>query len=354
MIRAWRRDRRWLLRNALYLASIGLALHLVLPQLAGLQESLRLLVRSSPLLVGAAFAAQVLSQICYAEVMGRLAATVPREGDRPRSLGRWFLFRLTVTENGASHVLPGGATAKAAVTFSALRSLGFEPGRLGTALAALSAIIYGTLGAVFFISLVYLTLTRNLSGPVLAAAISTAVVTVAAFAFSYLAYRNPRYSRRLLATGIRLIGRVLRRHWTRRESAERAERVVNYLRSELRAVRTKFWGRPRRALWFGGLALGYWGLDAVCLVLMFRAFGIQAGITELLVSYGVATTVASLPLTPGGIGVFETTMLATVTLLGVGPGAVIPILGYRIFNFWLSIPVAAIFYPTLRLRKRSR
>ena len=345
-------NRRRLLRNALYLASIGLALHLVLPQLAGLQESARLLVRSSHLLVGAAFIAQVLSQVCYAEVMGRLAATVPREGRRQRQLGRWFLFRLTITENGASHVLPGGATAKAAVTFSALRSLGFESGRLGVALAALSAIIYGTLGAVFFLSLVYLTLTRNLSGPVLAAAISTAAVTLAGFALSYLAYRNPRSSRRVLAAAIRLIGRVLRRRWSPEEAAGRADRIVEYLRGEFRAVRTKFWGRPRRALRFGALALGYWAFDALCLVLMFLAFGVPAGTTELLVSYGVATTVASLPLTPGGIGVFETTMLATVTLLGVGPDAVVPILGYRIFNFWLSIPVAAIFYPTLRLRTR--
>jgi uncharacterized membrane protein YbhN (UPF0104 family) len=41
-------------------------------------------------------------------------------------------------------------------------------------------------------------------------------------------------------------------------------------------------------------------------------------------------------------------MLAILALLGVGPEAAIPILGYRIFNFWLPIPLAAVFYPTLR------
>ena len=57
---------------------------------------------------------------------------------------------------------------------------------------------------------------------------------------------------------------------------------------------------------------------------------------------------------PGGIGIFETTMLATLALLRVGSEAAIPILGYRLFNFWLPIPLAAISYPTLRRTGRDR
>ena len=95
--------------------------------------------------------------------------------------------------------------------------------------------------------------------------------------------------------------------------------------------------------------MGYWALDALCLILMFVALGVKADPLVLLVAYGVATTVAAIPLTPGGIGVFEATMLATLSLLGVGPGAAVAVLGYRLFNFWLPIPLAAVFYPTLRL-----
>ena len=54
---------------------------------------------------------------------------------------------------------------------------------------------------------------------------------------------------------------------------------------------------------------------------------------------------------------FETmngSMLATLALLGVGSEAAIPILGYRLFNFWLPIPLAAIFYPTLTLKDTGR
>jgi glycosyltransferase 2 family protein len=102
------------------------------------------------------------------------------------------------------------------------------------------------------------------------------------------------------------------------------------------------------------LALGYWAFDALCLILMFAALGVSADPIVLLVAYGVATAVAAIPLTPGGIGIFEATMLATLAMLGVGSEAAIPILGYRLFNFWLPIPLAAVFYPTLRLAGRNR
>ena len=100
----------------------------------------------------------------------------------------------------------------------------------------------------------------------------------------------------------------------------------------------------------GALALGYWAFDALCLILMFEAMGVAADPLILLVAYGVATTIAAIPLTPGGIGIFEATMVATLALLGMGAEAAIPILGYRLFNFWLPIPLAAIFYPSLKLK----
>ena len=47
------------------------------------------------------------------------------------------------------------------------------------------------------------------------------------------------------------------------------------------------------------LALGYWAFDAFCLILMFDALRVVADPFVLLVAYGVATTIAAIPLTPG-------------------------------------------------------
>ncbi len=133
----------------------------------------------------------------------------------------------------------------------------------------------------------------------------------------------------------------------------RSVRLISRLREVLREVRQHLVRRSTEVPRLAALALGYWTFDALCLILMFDALGVAADPLVLLVAYGVATTIASVPLTPGGIGIFEVTMLATLAVLGVGSEAAIPILGYRLFNFWLPIPLAAIFYPTLRRTGRN-
>ena len=97
------------MRGVLLVGSIGLALHLVLPQIPGIERSLRLVAGTSHLLVAAAFLAELASELCYAELLGRSVETTNH-----RSLGRWFMFRLTVTGYGAAHVLPGGGAAATA------------------------------------------------------------------------------------------------------------------------------------------------------------------------------------------------------------------------------------------------
>jgi glycosyltransferase 2 family protein len=88
-------------RGILMVTSIGLALHLVLPEIPGHERSLRLILGTSHLLVGAAFVAEVLSELCYAELLGRSVGTVSGLGfssrvRRHRGIERWFLLRLLV------------------------------------------------------------------------------------------------------------------------------------------------------------------------------------------------------------------------------------------------------------------
>ncbi len=64
-----------------------------------------------------------------------------------------------------------------------------------------------------------------------------------------------------------------------------------------------------------------------------------------------------MPIMPlGGLGVAEGALVSLLALLGMSPATtVIPVLGYRLLNYWMPIPLAVIFYPTLRLgAKRIR
>jgi uncharacterized protein (TIRG00374 family) len=347
--------RRWV-RGVLLVGSIGLALHLVLPQISGLERSLRLIASTSHLLVGAAFLAELASELCYAELLGRSVGVVFAAGSSPRPWrpGRWFMLRLTVTGYGAAHVLPGGGGAAAAVTYGALRRKGYDPESVGLALAAVSVLVYGTLGVLFSGSLLYMLLDGDLGPADTAASVFFLALTVGVVLSAYVAYRRPTLAKNVAERGTRLAGRLLGSEGLRRRAGAWSVRLVSRLGEELRAARRQLAERSAEAPKLAALALGYWAFDALCLILMFDALGVVADPLVLLVAYGVATAIAAIPLTPGGIGIFEVTMLATLALLGVGSEAAIPILGYRLFNFWLPIPLAAVFYPTLRRARRDR
>lgn len=330
----------------LLVASVGLALHLVLPQIPGLERSARLLTGTSHALVAAALVAELLSEFCYAELLGRSVRIAA--GRRRGGIGRWFAFRLTVTGYGASHVLPGGGATAATVTYSVLRRRGLDNKEVTLALAAVTLPVYGVLTALFCASLIFLLLFANLGPAARMASTLFLALAVAGTLGAYASYHRPDSVRRLASGGLRLLARAVGGGRRLSRAEEWSARKIDGLREEFRETGRQLGGRPRKALGFGALALGYWGFDALCMVLVFGALGVTASPFVLLAGYGVATVLALVPLTPGGIGVFETTMLATVALLGVGPEAAVPILGYRLFNFWMPIPLAAVFYPTLR------
>ena len=266
------------------------------------------------------------------------------------------MLRLTVTGYGAAHVLPGGGAAAAAVTYGALRCQGFDPERVGLALAAVSVLVYGALGMLFSGSLLYMLVERDLGPVSTAASVFFLALTLSVTMVAYVAYRRPTFAKHVAEKGTHLVGRVLGGEGLQGRAGAWSVRLIARLGEELRAARQQLAARPAEAAKLTALALGYWAFDALCLILMFDALGVAADPLVLLVAYGVATAIAAIPLTPGGIGIFEVTMLTTLALLGVGSEAAIPILGYRLFNFWLPIPLAAVFYPTLHIaaeRKRS-
>jgi uncharacterized protein (TIRG00374 family) len=318
-----------------------------MPQIPGIERSLKLIAQTSHVLVGGALLAELVSELCYAELLGRSVGVFSRSR-RSGKPGRWFMLRLTVTGYGAAHVLPGGGAAAATVTYDALRRKGFERGMVALALAAVSVLVYGALGIIFSASLVYLLLRGGLGPVETAASVFFLALTLCLALAAYLAYGRPTLAQNTAKAAAGLVGRLP----VDEDRCRRVEawfvRLVSSLGQELREARRQLILKSAETPKLAALALGYWAFDALCLIVMFAAMNVAADPLVLLVAYGVATALAAIPLTPGGIGVFEATMLATLAVLGVGPEAAIPVLGYRLFNFWLPIPLAAVFYPTLR------
>jgi hypothetical protein len=101
-------------------------------------------------------------------------------------------------------------------------------------------------------------------------------------------------------------------------------------------------------------AMVSWATDAAALWVVFLAFGERLHPGVLLVGYGLANLINALPeLTPGWIGILETTLAGAYAGLGVPAGvALAAVLSYRIISYWL--PVAAGAVPGLGMLRGGR
>jgi uncharacterized protein (TIRG00374 family) len=94
--------------------------------------------------------------------------------------------------------------------------------------------------------------------------------------------------------------------------------------------------------------------DLLSLDLVFLALRYQPGFGPLAVAYAAANIASAIPLTPGGLGVVEVTLVAVTVGFGAPRAtAVLAVLGYRIINYWLPLIPGAIAYLRLRLRSAT-
>ena len=259
-------------------------------------------------------------------------AVLPR-GDR---LGFGTQLRIDVTGLGASHVLPGGGATAAALRYELMTDAGVARAPALTTTAALQPTVsdlalvccYG-LGAL-------LAAHEVVRHPVL---VLTVVVGVAALGVAALAVW--RLARGPAAVVVRSDDGTGWRRWLQRRWDQTTVQIGEFVRDA---------DRTGPAVTF---AVANWLLDAACLWLCLFAFGYAMSPALLLTAYGFANLLALLPVTPGGLGVVEGTLIPILLAFGTpGSVAVLGALTWRLLQFWLPIPVGLGCYASLRLRRR--
>jgi putative heme transporter len=88
------------------------------------------------------------------------------------------------------------------------------------------------------------------------------------------------------------------------------------------------------------VAAAVWFCDFLCLVCAFGAVHAPVPWAGVLLAYGVAQVVASLPVVPGGLGLVEGSLAVVLAAYGAGRvSAVAAALAFRLVSFWLAIAV---------------
>lgn len=97
------------------------------------------------------------------------------------------------------------------------------------------------------------------------------------------------------------------------------------------------------------LAVGNWLLDAAALWVVLLAFDSTVHLGVLLTVYGVGNLLALLPVTPGGSRHRGSAMVSSLIGFGIpAPEALLGVIGWRLMEFWLPLPLGAAAYLSLR------
>ncbi len=102
-------------------------------------------------------------------------------------------------------------------------------------------------------------------------------------------------------------------------------------------------------------AVVVWTCDFLCLLCAFGAVHAAVPWHGVLLAYGAAQVVGSLPLVPGGLGIIEGSLAVILAAYGTGHiPAISAALAYRLVSFWLSVAVGWVSVGVIAYRARQR
>jgi uncharacterized protein (TIRG00374 family) len=254
----------------------------------------------------------------------------------PDAPGIGTLFRIDLATTAIAHIVPGGSAASATLGYRLFTRLGVDGRSAGFAMATqglgsalvLNILLWGSL----VISIPFAGVHPIYASVALVGVLALLAVAALVFAFT----RGEEGAVHV----VRSIGRRLPRI-----SEERVESIVRHIGDSLREL----WrNRAQLRLAIVWAAVN-WLLDAACLWSFLAAFHRYVNPVELFAAYGIGNVLAVLPITPGGLGVIEATTIFVLKSFGVAyPIALEAVIGWRLINFWLPIPVGAGCYISLR------
>lgn len=319
-------NRRWKL--AVSLAGTTIIIACAWFNRAWLFEALGLLHTANPLLLVLAFAVILGGYLITSHVL-QLAL---------RSLGYSFgPLRLWATALVAvliSQSVPAGAVGSYAFIVGAVNRRGVAPGHAAL-VATLETLSYGAAMLLMFaFSLAYLTAHHLMTGwaSYLAAAIGVTVLAGISVGLTRPAATLQTWGLKLNG----LAGLLLRRQF---DPAWIARLVGEVVRG-----RALLAAQPWLVAVLVTIQLLALSAHSLALWLILAGLGVQVSFWVVSAALGVALITSTFNVLPGGGGTVEAALVAVLSQLGAGPAAVPATIIFRLFNFWLLLPLMGLLY----------
>ncbi len=260
----------------------------------------------------------------------------------PPRLGWGTTAAAQLAGNAASKVVPGGAATGGVIQAKILIDAGQRPAAVASGLTAANL-----LGTAVLLLLPVLTLPALFIGPPPAEQLQLGLVVSVVMAAVIVAIGVTALTwPRVVGAAGRAIGTVI--HLVRPRTT--GESVATALLAQRARIAAAFRGHWWRAVFAAAANRMF---DYAALVAALAAFGAHVRPAEVLVAYVVAQAFAIIPITPGGVGFVDAGLTSLLVVAGVpADTALIGTLLYRLFSFWLPIPVGALAWAGWRIGSR--
>ena len=311
----------------LFVLVIYFALATIVP---GVRKALRELRTVNPLLLLLGLALEIAALYCYS-LLTRAAL-----GQSAKRITQTRLFRIQMSTKALSSIVPGGSAAGSALGFRLMTLSGVDGADAGFALATAGLSSAIVLNLLFWSALIVSIPIRGVNELYTGAAIAGVVLMLLAGALVFGLMEGQRRAERIL----RWIAKRLRL------DEDRAAAGVRHVGVRLEELATDRALLSRVAGW----AAANWILDAAALWVFLRAFGASADIDALLVSFCLANVLAVIPITPGGLGIIDSTLPVALVWFGLTSAtAALGVASYRIAQFFFPILLGGVLYASLRV-----
>jgi uncharacterized protein (TIRG00374 family) len=313
-----------IVRTVFWLGLTGVSLYLVAPSLIDVFGSWDDLDQLAPAWFAAMAGLQALTLGCL-WALQRLALHGPS----------WpAVISSQLAGNALSKIAPGGGAMGAALQYRMLVQAGVPSGSVATALTAVNLLVFAVV-----LALPVLTIPALIRGGVSRDLLEVALVGLAVFAVLAVVGTF------LIASDgpLQWVGRVIQRA---RNAIRRSAEPLRELPQRLLRERNRIVGvvgpHWKRAL---VQAVGRWAFDYATLLAALAAVGSHARPSLVLLAFCGAQLLGQIPITPGGLGFVEAGLTAMLALAGVSAGnAVLATFAYRLFSYWLPMPVGLAAY----------
>lgn len=330
------------LKTLIVVLILGFGLYFLIPRLIGLPEAIRLILNAKKYYILIAIIFEIISYMGAAWLLGIILS---RLGYKISFFNR---FKISSIAAFAMHFFPISSFGEGAVDYYFLRKQKVEAGSILLMLVLRVVLTYIAFFTVFLIGLAlvptapYLKLSPKI--------ISLVIFLIVALVIVYMIYLYNHKDK--FRVGWHKFFRVFKPFVNKVRGKEVGETQETEIFEDIYHGIGLF-GKKKRFMFLSVMAaLVFWLGDITCFYFVFQAFNYNIHWGVLIFGYCSATLLGMISFIPGGLGVVETSMGLIYTGMGVpGSLAVMVVLVFRFFSFWMWIPFGLYSYISLSRKK---